>query len=1420
MADSDLDYDDEFNDATSVKSYGSGRSRSRSASPARRRRSSSSSSGGSRKASVSPPASRGSSMEREVQHESYPSLVATVGEQMELQTDDITSSLDPKMVLVMIKDKYKGVKSYADGYVPNARVNKGNGHHLAGCPCAICEELLSSLSLEERELARRIQDLRNWIPRGRTRPRCLALPGAVAVTGLQSGPFFFTGSSSALRDIERAFGEGVSLHPRLHSGRSVNSTSNLSSQWVGGKSAPSAAAASSSGALASVANMSAYTIPKVNEGVPFVKRGPRHWDRMAVVQDVPQTASFIASDEAMRSALELFSLPKAAVEKAVKSWAHEHCNMPAQQYGQIKLPPLPSNFDSVAKVDPAARARENALTAVGHALNYVLLSGVRLSEHITAMDESIPNLEIRVAALTSFKPPIYVSPTDKNTSASDGPGVYSDPAEGVKNSDHWLRSKGEDFLAGSSVLKDIFKRAEVDEDGSPVVGEDGLPAPVSREDYLEVCWRLATLREFSKMAKAHHDECALLVGKLHHASNLLIPELRQVQEIFSALFYPAMGYTRATIMFQRMEFFRNLLVTDFRQFLKDKAAASLNENGTEKPFMNFLIEDPVKMTEEFSEQVKAKAKQQDIFQKKKTNKDSKPSSSGATKRPGGGSQAAARPGYGKRALSPSRYLKKDKGRRDREDSPPPKRRRREDQDDRDRSPRRGRDQSRRTDKGAGRKDDKGKSKSNSSKGGGGAGGRGKKSGDKGKSFSSDYSFSTPTLFHPAGHLSPIASVILADFDTNVINFVSSKGFDFSVWDAVLALAPGGRTQKCIEAWRVITNSKWVLRTIESGVSWTWKVGPPAKSFRSPKGRIGNYEVLKEELDSLISKGALVTRENLPAEANSPTFVASYFAVPKKDKDKFRPIANLKPLNRSIANSKFKMESVKSVRRWLVKGAFMVSLDLTDAYLSLAVDVDRWRFLGLEFEGVDYFYSCLCFGLNAGPRIFTKCVKRIIQFFRSVFAIWITFYLDDLLAQNLDPQKLLAQSQMMILVLHLLGFKVNFKKSDLVPSQRVTYLGFIFDTISMTVSLPEEKVRKIESLTASFLGKEFITVKQLQVLMGTLESTRPAVRVAPLHYRKTQALLVLATRRKWSMKRALVISQGIKDELTWWVRELSNHSSSPMRDPPAQISIWSDAATSEGCGWGGHSSLGQTAQGVWSESERSLHINVLETMGAVKVVEALLPKDTVAAHYIDNTTAVAYVRNFGGTKSKGSCDWALKFWDIVLGRNSWVIPSHIQGKKNVMADFFSRHLVKHHEYGLLPEVFRLVSDTFFAPQFDLFASEACHVVERWASFCWTREAEMGDAFLLDRWPQRSYIFPPLPLLNEVVARLVLQEDLDFILIAPVTSNNPPMWYPIMKQLITESPLQLGRTREICRMDTGKKTDIPGNLAAFCRFRCSR
>ena len=46
------------------------------------------------------------------------------------------------------------------------------------------------------------------------------------------------------------------------------------------------------------------------------------------------------------------------------------------------------------------------------------------------------------------------------------------------------------------------------------------------------------------------------------------------------------------------------------------------------------------------------------------------------------------------------------------------------------------------------------------------------------------------------------------------------------------------------------------------------------------------------------------------------------------------------------------------------------------------------------------------------------------------------------------------------LLQSLEFVINVIKSQLIPVKRILYLGFIIDTVSMTLLLPDEKLGKI------------------------------------------------------------------------------------------------------------------------------------------------------------------------------------------------------------------------------------------------------------------------------------------------------------------------------------------------------------------------
>ena len=63
---------------------------------------------------------------------------------------------------------------------------------------------------------------------------------------------------------------------------------------------------------------------------------------------------------------------------------------------------------------------------------------------------------------------------------------------------------------------------------------------------------------------------------------------------------------------------------------------------------------------------------------------------------------------------------------------------------------------------------------------------------------------------------------------------------------------------------------------------------------------------------MLSKGAIIVNQ-------SAQFVSGYFARPKPGKNKWRPIINLKRLNKYTRKIPFKMDTVQKLRLSLRKG---------------------------------------------------------------------------------------------------------------------------------------------------------------------------------------------------------------------------------------------------------------------------------------------------------------------------------------------------------------------------------------------------------------------------------------------------------------------------------------------------------------------
>ena len=80
-----------------------------------------------------------------------------------------------------------------------------------------------------------------------------------------------------------------------------------------------------------------------------------------------------------------------------------------------------------------------------------------------------------------------------------------------------------------------------------------------------------------------------------------------------------------------------------------------------------------------------------------------------------------------------------------------------------------------------------------------------------------------------------------------------------------------------------------------------------------------------------------------------------------------------------------------------------------------------------------------------------------------------------------------ETAIVVQTLETLGFIINKKKSVLISSQKMVFLGYVTDSVEMSVSLPEAE-------------KPQCSICELAHVIGLIVSSFPAIKPARLYYR--------------------------------------------------------------------------------------------------------------------------------------------------------------------------------------------------------------------------------------------------------------------------------------------------------------------------------
>ena len=547
-------------------------------------------------------------------------------------------------------------------------------------------------------------------------------------------------------------------------------------------------------------------------------------------------------------------------------------------------------------------------------------------------------------------------------------------------------------------------------------------------------------------------------------------------------------------------------------------------------------------------------------------------------------------------------------------------------------------------------------------------------------------------------------------------------------------------------------------------------------YKFPSGKISE---ISTQIELMIKMGVI---ETIPT--NEAKFVSNIFTKTKSD-GSLRIILDLTMLNKYVKYKHFKMDNLQTAIDLMTPNCFMASIDWENAYYTVPIAQNMRKYLCFQWQGETYQYTCLPNGLACAPRYFTRISKVLFSELRKTGHVS-TCYIDDSLVfsdtieqckQNVIETVALSQKA---------GFKVHPSKSVLVPTQRITYLGFWLDSAKMTVKLTAQKAAKVKSACQMLLSTNLVTLRNLTKVIGLLVSSLPGVKYGQLFYRscdnhKNKALKL----NNGNFDSKTTLTDKCKHDLEWWAKNIE-HQEKPIIVPKPSIVIETDASNT---GWGACiKGQKQTTGGHWSLDEEKEHINYLELLAAWFGIKSFIKHEQKIHIKIlcDNTTAVAYLNKQGGTKPK--CNKiAREIWMWCYHNNNWVSAAHLPGSKNIRADRESRSTHDNMEWQLNPKNFADICKKFGTPKIDLFASRLNHQVEKYISWKPDPLAYAIDA-MSETWDDDFYAFPPFNMIGKVLQKIELEKCHGIIVVPQWCTQT---WWPKFIKMCTNTPLILSR-----------------------------
>jgi hypothetical protein len=475
-------------------------------------------------------------------------------------------------------------------------------------------------------------------------------------------------------------------------------------------------------------------------------------------------------------------------------------------------------------------------------------------------------------------------------------------------------------------------------------------------------------------------------------------------------------------------------------------------------------------------------------------------------------------------------------------------------------------------------------------------------------------------------------------------------------------------------------------------------GPEQRIFSK---NLQSAQLRPEEITKKIADDLALGRIREVFPKASDPFICSPLGLVPKPNNKFRPIHHLSYppatsvndfIDSEAAYFRFvKFEEILAMILQAGQGCIMIKRDMKDAFRLIPIAPQHQWLMGLQWEGRFYQELVLPFGLRTAPVIF-NVIAEAWEWILKSFLPWapIKHYLDDTIGAfpASGRRKLTAWKSGYNLLCDFTGILRNDDKDD--EGTLLIILGRVVDSLTRTVSIPQEKINRTIAAAKAALEKDSLTLLEAQELAGLVTFCASAVQLGFVFCRRLWTFIA-SYQRRWHKSYKRRLPAAVREDIQWWHDLFPTYNGVRFFDDSKRemVHLFADASVhgmgafflegiqSQTCVWQDH--VAQLPQDhafaetlpPWDDT-KPFDINIFEITALLRAFELWgngWSRKMIILHTDSSTAHLGLVKQT--LRSPEHNEPLRRLLLLSAHRDIKIEPLHIAGEDNGLADALSR-----------------------------------------------------------------------------------------------------------------------------------------------------